>query len=118
MSLLWRWTVRDRWKLVMPSTTGASGTLPVEEAKRIDPHSAGRYERGEVELFDVVADPDETRNVAAAHPDVVADLRASLDAWWTPDKKDKKVPATKSGQATCRTLEQPHRSAPHRLSWR
>ncbi len=86
MSLLWRWTVRDRWKLVMPSTAGAGGTLPAEEAKRIDPHSAGRYERGEVELFDVVADPDETQNVATTHPDVVADLRASLDAWWTPGK--------------------------------
>ena len=83
-SLLWRWTVRDRWKLIVPGTAGAGGALPAEEAKRVDAHSRARYERGQVELFDVVADPDETTNVAAAHPDVVADLRTSLDAWWNP----------------------------------
>ena len=83
-SLLWRWTVRDRWKLIVPTTAGAGGTFPAAEASRVDPHSQGRYERGEVELFDVAADPDETTNVAAAHPDVVADLRARLDAWWSP----------------------------------
>ena len=86
-SLLWRWTVRDRWKLIVPTTAGAGGVLPAEEAKRIDPHSRALYERGEIELFDVVADPDETTNVAAAHPDVVAELRTSLDAWWNPAKQ-------------------------------
>ena len=86
-SLLWRWTVRDRWKLIVPVTAGVGGTFPAEEGRRVDPHSQGRYERGEIELFDVVADPDETRNVAARHPDVVADLRTSLDAWWNPAKQ-------------------------------
>ena len=86
-SLLWRWTVRDRWKLIVPTTAGAGGVLPAEEAKRVDPHSRARYERGEIELFDVVADPHETTNVGAAHPDVVADLRTSLDGWWNPAKQ-------------------------------
>ncbi|MBS0266181.1 MAG: arylsulfatase [Planctomycetes bacterium] len=34
------------------------------------------------QLFDVVADPGETTNVAAANPDVVARLDAAYDAWW------------------------------------
>jgi arylsulfatase A-like enzyme len=34
------------------------------------------------ELFDLQADPGETQNVLADHPDVVKDLKAKLDAWW------------------------------------
>ena len=34
-----------------------------------------------VELYDLVADPLETRDVADAHPDVVAHLTARMDAW-------------------------------------
>jgi len=83
-SLLWRWTVRDRWKLIVPTSAGSGGALPGEEGKRIDPESQARYARGEVELFDLEADPDETKNLAAAHPDIVADLRTTLDAWWNP----------------------------------
>ncbi len=83
-SLLWRWTVRDRWKLIVPTTAGAGGAFPAAERGLGDPHSQDRYERGEIELFDVVTDPDETRNVAAEHPDVVTDLRASLNSWWNP----------------------------------
>ncbi|MFM8497963.1 MAG: sulfatase-like hydrolase/transferase [Planctomycetia bacterium] len=83
-SLLWRWTVRDRWKLIVPATAGAGHGFPEHEGRLVDPGSKARYERGEVELFDVIADPDETTNLAAAHPAVVTELRTSLDAWWTP----------------------------------
>jgi arylsulfatase A-like enzyme len=34
------------------------------------------------ELYDLEADPGETRNVIAEHPDVVAKLRAAYDQWW------------------------------------
>ncbi len=34
------------------------------------------------QLFDVVADPGETRDVLANHPDVVADLALRYDRWW------------------------------------
>lgn len=37
-------------------------------------------DRGGLELFDVRDDPRETRNVAAAHPDIVAALRAKIAA--------------------------------------
>lgn len=36
----------------------------------------------DTELFDLVADPGETNNVLAEHPEVVATLRAAYDAWW------------------------------------
>jgi arylsulfatase A-like enzyme len=34
------------------------------------------------ELYDLRADPGETRNVIAEHPDVVARMRAAYDRWW------------------------------------
>jgi arylsulfatase len=34
------------------------------------------------ELYDIKADPGETKNVIADHPDVVASLRAAYDRWW------------------------------------
>ncbi|HEY3322863.1 MAG TPA: arylsulfatase [Planctomycetota bacterium] len=34
------------------------------------------------ELYDLKADPGETKNVIAAHPDIVASLRAAYDKWW------------------------------------
>ena len=34
------------------------------------------------ELYDLKADPGETRNVIAKHPEVVATLRAAYDQWW------------------------------------
>ncbi|MDA1038959.1 MAG: sulfatase-like hydrolase/transferase [Planctomycetota bacterium] len=91
-SLLWRWTVRREpdgrlWKLIAPATAGRGGAFPIEEGRLVDPQSRERYERGEVELYDVVADPDETHNVAAAHPDIVHDLTQSLDVWWKPSRE-------------------------------
>ena len=49
------WT-GDRWKLVRPGPR-------------------------RVELYDLLADPAESKDVAAAHPEVVAALTAELDAW-------------------------------------
>ena len=37
-----------------------------------------------VELYDLAADPHETKNLAGENPDVVARLRGDLDAWWKP----------------------------------
>jgi hypothetical protein len=35
----------------------------------------------EFELYDVIADPGERRNLAAEHPEVVTRLAGVLDAW-------------------------------------
>jgi arylsulfatase A-like enzyme len=34
------------------------------------------------DLFDMQADPGQTKNVIGAHPDVVKEMRAAYDAWW------------------------------------
>lgn len=90
-SLLWRWTVRQEpdgrlWKLIVPATAGVGGPFPAQEGRLVDRESRARYERGEVELYDLVADPDETHNIAPSHPDIVNGLAQSLDAWWTPGR--------------------------------
>ena len=36
-----------------------------------------------VELYDLKADPGESRNVITDHPDVLTKLRAAYDQWWT-----------------------------------
>jgi len=56
-----RWCIQRQWKLIVPAR-----------------------ERDDIELFDVLADPHEAKNLAEQHPDVVAQLRTKLDAWWTP----------------------------------
>jgi uncharacterized sulfatase len=84
-SLLWRWTIKGRWKLIVPAPPSTGKRFPSWQGRHIDDVSREKYKRGECELFDVVADPDERKNVAAEHPDLVARLRADLDAWWRPE---------------------------------
>ena len=103
-SLLWRWTIRDdeqtphqhRWKLIVPTSAttgggagdgaggGARVELPAGPAGKVDPQSRERWQRREVELFDLAADPDETRNLAASEPEIVQKLERSLVANWSP----------------------------------
>ena len=57
-SLLSRWIIDGRWKLIVPA-------------------------RGRPwELFDVVADPHERHDLARSRPEVAARLTAQLDRWW------------------------------------
>ena len=99
-SLLWRWTIRDdeqtphqhRWKLIVPTSAtigdwtggGAGGEFPAGPAANVDPQSRERWQRREVELFDLAADPDETKNLAASEPTLVQELTQSLVANWSP----------------------------------
>jgi uncharacterized sulfatase len=63
-SLQYCWTLSEgRWKLIVP-------TDATEKP----------------ELYDVLADPTETVNLAAKQPDLVRKLTESLDRWWTPDR--------------------------------
>jgi len=54
-----RWVVTDRWKLIQPV-------------------------KGPVELYDLAADPTETKDLAAMKPEEVARLCKALDDWWKP----------------------------------
>jgi uncharacterized sulfatase len=58
--LLYRWCRRGDWKLIVPTGGGKS------------------------ELYDVAADPHETKDLAAAQPERVAELRRLIDGWWKP----------------------------------
>ncbi len=61
----WKWaqcSVRtERWHLV-----------------NVQPDKSKRWQ-----LFDLSSDPSESRNVSLDHPDVVAELDAAYDEWWT-----------------------------------
>ena len=35
-----------------------------------------------VPLYDLQSDPDESKNIIAKHPDLLASLRAAYDQWW------------------------------------
>jgi uncharacterized sulfatase len=63
-NLRYRWVIRGNWKLIVPDE--------VNEPKAV------------VELYDLAADPYETKNLAAEQLDRVKELRAKLDAWWKP----------------------------------
>lgn len=56
-----------------------------------------RYPSVDMELYDLVADPRETRNVVAENPQVAAQLKAKLMAW-DADVERKKAPYRKTGE--------------------
>jgi uncharacterized sulfatase len=61
-NLRYRWVIAGDWKLIVPD-------------RRQVPN-------GVFELYDIVHDPGETRNLAADQPQKLADLMARLNAWW------------------------------------
>ncbi len=61
-SLRWRWMIDGNWKLIVPAKQNEPGAV--------------------VELFDLAADPKETKNLASTEADRVAKMHAQLDAWW------------------------------------
>jgi arylsulfatase A-like enzyme len=70
-TLLYRWVVDGRWKLLL-TYDGKLGRY------------ASSHPRTEKrpQLFDLLADPHEDKNLAAQNPEIVARLAARLQAWW------------------------------------
>jgi putative heme-binding domain-containing protein len=75
-SLLYRWTIADRWKLIL-TEDGKVGRYAA-----IHPRQDRRPQ-----LYDILADPHEKQNVAAANPEIVKRLTDNLNQWWSPEKK-------------------------------
>lgn len=75
-SLLYRWAIEGRWKLLL-TYDGVLGRYAA---------SHPRTER-RPQLFDLLDDPHETRNVASAHPDIVARLVDRIDQWWPVSRR-------------------------------
>ncbi|MEM7700199.1 MAG: sulfatase [Verrucomicrobiota bacterium] len=75
-SLLYRWVIEGKWKLLL-TYDGALGRYA---------SSHPRAER-RPQLFDLLADPHEEKNLAADHPDVVARLAAEIRDWWPVEER-------------------------------
>ncbi len=75
-SLLYRWVIRDRWKLILTYDGKVSHYRVIHQNVERRP-----------QLFDVLADPHEESNVAADHPQLVAQLAQRIANWWTVDER-------------------------------
>jgi len=70
-SLLYRWTITGRWKLIL--------TYDGEVGRHADVHP--RHDM-RPQLYDVFQDPREQHNVAKQHPEVVNQLAEAIQSWW------------------------------------
>jgi uncharacterized sulfatase len=70
-TLLYRWAIEGKWKLLL-TYDGVLGRYA---------SSHPRTER-RPQLYDIVADPHENTNLAAAHPEVVERLTKKIATWW------------------------------------
>jgi uncharacterized sulfatase len=74
-SLVYRWVIQGKWKLLLTY----DGVVSARYA------SSNPRDEKRPQLFDLIADPHENKNLAADHPAVVARLSAQLVAWWQPE---------------------------------
>ena len=75
-NLKYRTVVReDGWKLVLPYVLNRDVTLTIRG-------TIADWMRFEPELYNVLDDPYETHDMAADKPELVAELRATLQDWW------------------------------------
>jgi uncharacterized sulfatase len=65
-SLRFRWIIEGKWKLIVPHPE--------------------REPDASIELFDIVADPHETKNVALDHSELVGELTKKIDGWWDVER--------------------------------
>ena len=73
--LLTRWTISGRWKLLISHRGDITGHESLHGGRKTA-----------VQLYDLLADPHEERNLAAEQPGEVERLRELLDAWWAPER--------------------------------
>ncbi len=76
-NLKYRTVVReDGWKLIQPY-------LPNKDVTLLIRGDIADWMGLEPELYNVVADPYETRNLAGERPELVAELQSTLQGWWS-----------------------------------
>jgi arylsulfatase A-like enzyme len=84
-NLLWRWTTDGRWRLIVPRTAEADPRFQqVPKDSYLTTDLIATLTAAKPMLFDILADPGEEVDLARQHPEVVAELRQQLDAWWNP----------------------------------
>jgi N-acetylgalactosamine-6-sulfatase len=79
VSDIWFGAARQRSKPLYWSVSSSRAGPAMREGKW--KLHAGSRRAGETELYDLSVDPSESRNVAEAHPEVVAGMTAKLEAW-------------------------------------
>ena len=77
----------EKWKLVQPCGMDAKQQQHIRDSYAALCRVQGRGERSmdgpsRYELYDIVADPGETKDLAAAHPDIVVKMRQQYEAWF------------------------------------
>ncbi len=70
-SLLFRWCIEGRWKLLLSYDGQANRYAVVHKSDDPGP-----------QLYDLLADPHETKNVIEMHPSVGQRLARKIAAWW------------------------------------
>jgi arylsulfatase A-like enzyme len=101
----------DDWRAVCPWPAPnfvEAAQLGRTLGEPITPEILDRLDREGWELYDIAADPSESRNVAAEHPDR---LQAMIALWWSEAEKYKVLPLDGSMQARLAT-ERPQTSKP------
>ncbi len=74
-NLKYRWMVREQYKLIVPHL--ANRKLELWEGRGNAP-----WMKEAVELYDVVADPFEEKDLAGSKGGLVKEMRGELDRWW------------------------------------
>lgn len=77
----------ERWKLVQPCGMDAPNQKHIRDRYAELCRLQGRGERSiegapRFELYDVASDPGETKDLAAAHPAIVEEMKRQYDAWF------------------------------------
>jgi len=76
-NLKYRTIVReDGWKLILPHAPNRDVLLTINGV-------VGDWARLEPELFNLTEDPHETTDLATERPELVEELGAALDSWWS-----------------------------------
>jgi len=70
-SLLYRWCIRDQWKLLLAYDGKIGRYAFVHQGTDKSP-----------QLYDLLADPHENKNVAASHPEIVKELTGLIQESW------------------------------------
>lgn len=83
------WTaVTERWKLVQPTGMDSPQQQHIRDSYARLCELQGRRENSSIEgparceLYDVAADPGETRDLAAVHPEIVGKMKKEYEAWF------------------------------------
>jgi arylsulfatase A-like enzyme len=84
-NVLWRWVTDGRWRLVLPRTFEAEGTLKtIPSDGYLKPDLKATLQTAQPMLYDLQADPNEQNNLAGTYPEMVTALRSKLNAHWKP----------------------------------